>query len=553
MPRMVQGASFDKKNKLLIICGVLLLAAMMSGWQLEAKSIGEHESYVALTAREMLDSGDWIIPRCNGQLRLEKTPLCYWLTAIAGKIRGAVDETAVRIPSVFIAILLTAAILYFVSEWFGFSAAVMAALIWVTSLCFVRYSSSGRPEMALTSFTAISLMAFYTGINTTQRKRQIGYMLIFWLSFALAMLAKGPAPLPFVSIPIFLYILIWRRWKQIPQMLPVLGLLIFLIIVLAWPVMVAFKMQESTGQNAVIGCMDFWKKEFIGRFMGTYASCDKPAYYYISHIFGFMVPWVAFVPMALAAPFYKVWNKRRIGMLFLWIWFVSNVVFMSISGGKRMHYILPAMPAIAILIGVIVNDMLFERKAYTKRFAKNLFLLHVGAAVAAAIVAPIYIAKNQPAVLPQCIVLAVGTIIVTVLTLTLFAKNRPVYGWASICVGYCILIMIAYSTIALPRSSTRFARKFALDVKNQIPQNENLIAYERITMRFVFYFGRIVPIVEDKEQLYQRYQQGDWVVATGEYFDELIKDGRFEIKRQWDATLRHNTKGAVFLKELEGV
>ena len=77
-------------------------------------------AFVSVTAREMLQRDDWVVPVFNGQLRLQKTPLNYWLVAGVGKITGSIDEFTARLPSVLLAILSTAAILYFAGQWLGY-------------------------------------------------------------------------------------------------------------------------------------------------------------------------------------------------------------------------------------------------------------------------------------------------------------------------------------------------------------------------------------------------------------------------------------------------
>ena len=103
----------DLRQKWIIIICVLLAAAMSGGWCLSAKHMGDHESFVSITAREMTQRGDWIVPYCNGQIRLQKTPLNYWLTAIMGKLTGEIDEFSVRFVSTAAGMLSIIAILYF--------------------------------------------------------------------------------------------------------------------------------------------------------------------------------------------------------------------------------------------------------------------------------------------------------------------------------------------------------------------------------------------------------------------------------------------------------
>jgi len=242
--------------KAVVVCGVLLVGAITGGWRLTDKPMEGHESFVTVTAREMLRSGDWIVPTYNGQVRLQKTPLNYWLVAMISKITGSTDELSGRLPSFFFAVLLTAGIMYFVSRWLGLRTGVLAALVWATTLAVIRYSRTGRPEMSLTCTVAIALMSFYSAVIETSRRRQVALALVFWLSFALAMLAKGPAPLLLVGVPLFCWFLFFRKWKLVPKLLPVSGTIIFLLVVLPWPVLVIYRLSHGDGGADVAA---FWR------------------------------------------------------------------------------------------------------------------------------------------------------------------------------------------------------------------------------------------------------------------------------------------------------
>jgi len=112
----------------------------MSFGALGARRLGNHESYVAIAAREMVSSGNWLIPYYNGEVRLEKTPLNYWLVAAAAKAAGGINDCIVRLPNAILAALSVIAIFYFVSGWLGMRIAVLSSLIWSTSLGYIRYS-----------------------------------------------------------------------------------------------------------------------------------------------------------------------------------------------------------------------------------------------------------------------------------------------------------------------------------------------------------------------------------------------------------------------------
>jgi len=550
---MEKNRSNAKRTKGLVVCGVLLLSAVSASWTLSEKTLGNHECFVSITAREMLESGDWVWPTCNAEPRLQKTPLSYWLVAGLAKITGRVDEFTARLPSAIFAVLSVAAVLYFVNQWLTFRIAVISAAVWATSLDYIRYAHNARPEMALTFFIILCFLSFYSAITANDRKNQVIYMLIFWISFGLANLAKGPAPLPLVLIPLFFYVAVFRHWKMVPKLLPVIGMIIFLVIILPWPLAIAHRVNWD---------LAMWKQEFVDRFFGNYAPGDKPFYYYLARMFQFIVPWVAFLPMALAAPFYRVWNKKLPAMRFLWLWFVVDMVFITITGGKRQHYMLPLMPAMAILIGILLEDMVFVRKAYTQKFAANVLRSHIAVLIAGAIAGlivvliagargPIHAAKTNSQLLAAAIILSSVMIVLTVVVAVLFARGKPAPACGVVFAGIVVLVMISYVSIMNPLDYNRYSRDFSRKVGQIVPQSGELMAYEYISNRSVHYFGRVIPVTGDKSALYRHYEQGGWVVATAGHLENLQTDGGLRMvyyKEKAERRRQHDAPGALFHK-----
>ena len=525
---MDSGRTTDKHKAILVFCGVIALSALMGGWMLTAEPVEGHEAFVSVTAREMLAKGDFVVPTFNGNLRLQKTPLCYWLCAAVGKVRGQVDEFAVRVPSVFLGVISVAAVMLFATRWLTFRCGIIAGCVWLTSYGFLRYAHSGRPEMALACFVCISFLSFYSAVEETNRKRQIIYSLIFWLSFSLAMLAKGPAPLPLVGGPLFVWYVISHRWKTIGKVLPVIGGLIFLAIILAWPVMLAMRLSD-VGEGGFSGMLTFWKAEFVDRFTGSGGASAKPFYYYLPVMFQLMLPWVAFVAMGLAAPFYKVWAEKRKAMLFLWTWFAVDVAVMSISGGKRMHYILPAMPAMAILVGILLDDMIFANIAYTPQAGRKMLRYHVITASIGAAAGPVIAAVKRPELLGGVIVISVIALATVGAVVFLFAKGKKYGGCGAIFTGCAALLLGGYTLTATGTNLNEVNKQFALSARKTIAAEGKVAAYGDVTSKFVHYFGRVVPVEKELSRVYASYEEGVWVIAHRNFMEELKKDGRFEM------------------------
>jgi len=522
----------NKTNGVFLAVGLLVLSAISAGWELSARPLDDHECFVAVTAREMIQCGNWIIPTFNGQSRLQKTPLSYWLVATIAKVTGKVDEFGARLPSTIFAVLSVCAVVYFVSQWLSLRTALVCAGVWMTSLGYISYSHNARPEMALTLFITLCFLSFYSAVTTQSRKRQIVYMVVFWFSFGLADLAKGPVPIPLVIIPLVFYLAIFRQWRQVPKMLPVAGVLIFLAIMLAWPIAAAYKVNWDVA---------VWKREFIDRFFGEYAKGNYPIYYYFLIMFKYAAPWVAFLPMVLAAPFYRVWGKKQRIMQFLWIWFIADFVFLTLSGGKRQHYALPLMPAMTILTGILLDDMVFIRKAFSGRFAKAVLLGHVAAAPVVAFITVTVMLSASRSLLPLAAAGAVVMIIPALIAALLFAKRYypagcvVVFFWSA---GVMLTCYTEYRNRCSPEESTK---RFAITVAGKVPALDKLVAYESVLPEFIYYFGRVVPEISTQTELDRLYQQGCWIVVFGKKLDQLQKDGRFDLVYLSKDAARHRS------------
>jgi 4-amino-4-deoxy-L-arabinose transferase-like glycosyltransferase len=519
-----EQTSLGKNTKHVVVFAVIVFAILNSSWALSKKTISNHESFVSITAREMLDSGDWIVPTCNGEIRLQKTPLSYWLVAGIAKITGQVDEISARLPSAIFAILISAAILYYVNGWLGFRIAAVSAMVWSSSLGFIRYSHIARPEMALTFFITICFCSFYSIVNAQNRKEQVIQSLIFWISFGLGNLAKGPAPIPMVGVPLFFYVLFYKKWNIIPKMLPIVGVLIFLAISLPWPLAIAYKMNWD---------MTLWKHEFVDRLFGTYASGGQSWYFYLPMMFPFTVPWPAIMIAAFAAPFYKIWQEKQKPMFYLWLIFVADLIFVTVNGGKRDHYILPIMPAMCVLIGILLEDMLFTRKAYLNPFVKKFFLSHIAVCIVGAVSLPFYFMKTDRSFLNEAIILSAVILAVSILTTILFAKGKPAAGFSAICIGYFIAIVTVYQCFIIPKDFDQTSKAFAQKIASIVPEDEKLVSFKSISSRSVHYLGRVVLEAEDVTETYERYKKGSWIIASGKLMDELTNDGRFMTKQEW--------------------
>lgn len=526
--------------RMFVLCGFILLSFVASFSLLSLGTMEKHECFVSITAREMTASGNWFFPTCNGYPRLNKTPLQYWLVGGLHFITGHFDAFTARFPSAVFGFLSALAIFYATKRWLDFRTAVLAGCVWVTMFGFLLYSHNARPEMGLTFFVLVCFLSFWEAIHATDRKTQVLAMLIFWASLGLGMLAKGPAPLAYVFIPLAVYVALHRHWRIIPKLLPIVGTILFLAIVLPWPVYI--------GQT-IHWDMAVWRGEYVGRLTGDFEKGDPCLYYYLLIMFKYATPWVAFLPMALLAPFYRVWKERQPLMKYLWLCYVANIIFLTINQGKRHHYLLPVMPLMAMLIGILLEDMVFQRKAYAKVFAVRVLRYHVLVMVLMAAIGFGAAAMLYPAMLVRIAVLCGAAAALVGVGTALFCKGKPAYALSVIFAGILAGLFATEVFFVKDYDTGRYAKEFAEEVASFVPASGELAAYRGVPMTFVQYYGKTIPLLEDRAALEEAYAQGKWIFCRRENIATLENPEQFRVvySKGLELKLSEKTDGGIIM------
>jgi hypothetical protein len=215
------------------------------------------------------------------------------------------------------------------------------------------------------------------------------------------------------------------------------------------------------------------------------------------------------------------------------------------------------MPAMAILIGILIEDMAFVQKAYTQKYARDILRGHIVVIIAVCFAGGIYVARVYPQLLAGAIMLGIVTIVATVVSAVLIAIRKPAFACGATFVGIVVLVMIAYVIFVNPLNYNQPSRRFTQIVVEKVPdaEKDKLVAYKSASTRFIHYFGRPIPEIKTKSEVDELYNQSWWVVAFGKYLDELLQDGQFEIVFMQENAERHKGKpvdGALFHKSVVG-
>lgn len=329
----------------LIALAMVLFLTNLGGYDLWPPD----EPRFAQVAREMLQSGDYLVPRINGQPYTEKPPVLFWMAAAFSLPIGDVTEFTARLPLALGGIATVIATYLLARSLFDPRIAFWAALILITNHRIWWQARFGQIDMLLTAFVTLAILCFWQW----HRFREHRWLVGFYLAMAAAALTKGPPGLVF---PLFLAIAFyWRQKEERKKLHLVLGMALVLIIAAAWMVPARMAITVESGVSAGDGIAANMFRQTIGRFFLGISHAQWP-WFYLTQLPTELVPWSLFIPWTA----YWVWTRRKESaeMRFLLCWIVPAFIFFSICIGKRTVYLLPLYPALAILIARSVLDLM---------------------------------------------------------------------------------------------------------------------------------------------------------------------------------------------------
>ena len=298
------------------------------------------EGVNAECAREMAETGTWIVPLFNWELRTSKPVFLYWAMRGSYSCFG-VTEFAARLPSAiaFLGILL---VTYEIGRrMFDAATGLLAGIIAASTLELLKLGHAGTPDAILILFLMLYCWGFWWGHQSGGR----GWYLPCGIASGLAMLVKGPVGLVFPATIVGAYFLWHGEFRRMFDRRMIGGIAVWILVAIPWYALVT---AETRGEWTKA----FFLKDNLRRSTEPMENHRGPVVYYLGMIAIFLAPWSSFLAVALA----KSWVRGRVpgpearAIRFLLIWVVVFLGVFSIFATKLPHYIAPLYPMLALLI-----------------------------------------------------------------------------------------------------------------------------------------------------------------------------------------------------------
>jgi 4-amino-4-deoxy-L-arabinose transferase-like glycosyltransferase len=317
--------------------------------------VGPDEPRYAWVARDMVETGDWITPHLYGKPWFEKPPLFYWGAALCFKLFG-VSEAAARLPSAISALLATLAMAWLAMRLYGAETARWLLLLLPTTVGMIGFSHAAATDMPFSGMLTIAMVAAAVAIglarndNTPIIPRTPWLALVlFGFFLGLAVLAKGPAAIILCGGAVFFWALFTKRWRNAFRLLHPVAIAAFSFTALPWYLLCARRNP------------DFFRVFLIEHNFKRYLTPEfqhiQPFWYYGPILLAAFFPWIAIFLWSFLPGAVRLLRARstKESIWFLLCWAGFCFAFFTISRSKLPGYILPALPAIALVLAYSVS------------------------------------------------------------------------------------------------------------------------------------------------------------------------------------------------------
>ncbi|QOV92015.1 ArnT family glycosyltransferase [Humisphaera borealis] len=581
-----EPARLSRLSTLLVVAFAALL--MLPALDGSFRVLTLHEVFAAQTAREMFQTGDWIIPHFAGVPRLNKPAGMYWLIAGFMSVFQSKAEWVVRLPSAIAGILTAVMVARLAARWLGEFTGLVAGLMQASFLYVAMQARLAEADMPQCAAVTLAMTAFATAIvnrpgtaGEPSRRRWLWLAFLFGLGTGLAVLFKGVG-ITFIVAGCLLWIVLSRRWRALGFMFHPVSLVPMILVAGAWPL--AAWMRDPK-------ILDVWYFETFRRAGGAIPDND-PWHIYLWSVPLLLLPWLPFAIRGLVHwvksdraarkilqaartpvsertredpdpfrsgaehPLSRPTLIARAGLsnrvTFLLAWFAGGMAILLVSLARHKHYAIPMLPPITLLAALGFTNWLQTSRRPSQKAARRM----AGVAVATGAIAVAAILWKMPKAALQTAAIA-GLIAIAVAAATLFHAARQLRRTTIACVAGAAVGVLGAQAFVIPafddyKAQTAVAR----EADRLTPPGEPVYLIALGQSQAAYYIDHPLKRIDARDPdkiaaaltAFQTDQRERYVLCPRSLTSKLTTWGQPQILAEVDHLRKTETDGIVFVR-----
>ncbi|MEO1995856.1 MAG: glycosyltransferase family 39 protein [Planctomycetaceae bacterium] len=512
------------RREVMLMAALVFVAGFVTFFALgDSRTLGSHEAYAVVPSREMLASGDWIVPRYGGLPRLQKPPLNYWVLATSATLFGDLNEWTARFPAAVFGSLLAILVACWTGRSYGAMAGFCAGIVQATSVWAIIFARKAEVDMLLCLLTTAAMfLVVYRAEHETPRSRFLRWTAIYTI-LALTWMAKFHYGAVMVLAPYCAWTLFERRSRDLWNLGNPLGLAILAAGAIIWPYLLMQRVPEAW---AVM------QAETVGRAIGDLSH--EPVWFYVPHVLWLTLPWTPLAFATIPASWTAAWKQKDSRERFLWIWFIVQIAIVTISVNKHKHYLNAALPVFSILAGrrlaLLVQRVRDGQPLVSARPAVIVAsLLAFGVTAGAFVTTRMWPDLATPLWVLHAVLGLGGGLVVWL------AATRRSQAAVALAIAVCITCDIGVMGSIMPgRDPRRPIAEFAQTVRGELDVEEDCFVFQMGMRPIVFYVNDPVVRIESVDDLQSqlRQKQSLSIVAFAAALPELHRMGKTTITQE---------------------
>jgi 4-amino-4-deoxy-L-arabinose transferase-like glycosyltransferase len=497
--------------------------------------VGPDETRYAWIARAMAETGDWVTPKLWGAPWFEKPVLYYWAAAI-GFWMHLPAEWAARLPSAIAALAAAVAIAYFAWRHYGSdedlstSPALLAPVIFSTSVAAIAFSRAATPDMlfsaaitlamvfAASALTRAGALRVLDGAESKTKNRDRPILILWGASLGFGVLAKGPAAVILSGGAVAIWALATSQWRAALRLAHPVAIATFCAVALPWHMLCARRNPEFLHV--------FIFQHNFERYLTPLFQHQQPFWFFGPITILALLPWFALL-IAAAQEALRLWREKswkNSPGFFAACWSLFPIVFFSFSQSKLPSYILPAVPALALIAAISANRAFQRSRA-------NAITLSVGIALVWIVLAAIFLHATHKvpfteltSSIPLLAEAALGIAIVVAAAILYAGINKNLRLVVILTSLSAAATLEAANTAVLPALDPYIsARPHAAFFQNDLHPDRIFTYQLRRSWNYglAFYFRREIPEWSPQDP------DAALVLTSREGLEKIVKAGRF--------------------------